>query len=421
MLLAGAVGCHHPAPEAVRPLPARPSVADVRSDLPAVEPTPIAFDLSRLPNVDLKTITRPAGFSYRGLDEPACLRLAAWNTSAANLLDDENRVPDRGDATGCAAERVRRDLRYYTALELRNQSAAEALDRLFRLADAEARAGLARESHPILSDLWQKAAAAKKSDVRYPLDPADAERQLSQLVAQLEQGEAAVRVLNIDLRRRLGLPPSSDERLWPTADLGIDPTPVDAESAVTAAMADRPELRAWRTLYMGLSAETLPAVREQLRGVNPLAGAAAAAGADLPHATRLLLALAKCLGHRRGPDPADEAELEVRRKQLWDLIADRERAVADEARAAAAGLNAQSVRVALARDRADASKSRLDEAIRQRDAKLPGAELLEAQARIDWLKARSELVTEVTAWHQARVRLKAAQGWLAWEAAPSTR
>ena len=34
---------------------------------------------------------------------------------------------------------------------------------------------------------------------------------------------------------------------------------------------------------------------------------------------------------------------------------------------------------------------------------------------LEWLKARAEAVAEVMAWHTARVRLKAAKGWLAWE------
>ena len=37
------------------------------------------------------------------------------------------------------------------------------------------------------------------------------------------------------------------------------------------------------------------------------------------------------------------------------------------------------------------------------------------RASLDWLKARAEAVSEVMAWHQARVRLKAALEALAWE------
>jgi hypothetical protein len=32
------------------------------------------------------------------------------------------------------------------------------------------------------------------------------------------------------------------------------------------------------------------------------------------------------------------------------------------------------------------------------------------------LKAKAEVVAEVASWHQARMRLHAAMGWLAWEA-----
>lgn len=384
-----------------------------------VEPTSVFPALSHLPKADLTTIPHPTGFTYRGLTPAACLALAAKNTASANLLDDENGVPASPNRCEATADRTRRDVRYFTALEQRNQSAAAALERFYQLAEAEAKAGLARESFPILDELRHKAVEAKKAGVRFPLDPDDLERQISLLASQLEQAEAGIRLLNIDLRRRLGLPAGPpDERLWPTGDFRIDPTPVDAESAVTAALADRPELRAWRAMYAGLNAETLPAVREQLRGVNPLAGAAVA-GIELPCGAKLLLALAKCLGHAPAADPTTGAELEVRRKQLGDIIADRERTITDEARAATVSLNSQTRRVILARDRADAAKAKWDETRRQLDAKLPGADLLEAQSHQDWLKARSELITEVMAWHQARVRLRAAQGWLGWEAAPT--
>jgi hypothetical protein len=127
--------------------------------------------------------------------------------------------------------------------------------------------------------------------------------------------------------------------------------------------------------------------------------------------------LGKCLGRKPPPDPAALAELEVRKQQLADLIADRERAVADEARAAAVGMNAQLKKLALARERVDGWKAKWDDAVKQREAKIPGAELAEAQARLEWLRARAEVVAEAAGWHQARVRLKGAQGRLAGEPA----
>jgi hypothetical protein len=109
-------------------------------------------------------------------------------------------------------------------------------------------------------------------------------------------------------------------------------------------------------------------------------------------------------------------ELEERRKQLGDLIAERERLITDEARAAALTLNAQRVRATLARDRLRGWDEKLADAVKKRAANQPGAEFLEPQVRMEWLKAKSELISEVAAWHRARVHYRAALGWLAWEA-----
>ncbi len=117
----------------------------------------------------------------------------------------------------------------------------------------------------------------------------------------------------------------------------------------------------------------------------------------------------------RGPGAEALAELEVRKRQLAALIEARERAVADEARAAVVSLNAQARRVQLARDRLAIYSAQRADAAKKREANQPGAELLESQVTLEWLKARGEVVAEVMAWHTARVRLKAAKGWLAWE------
>jgi hypothetical protein len=305
---------------------------------------------------------------------------------------------------------LRRVLRYHAALELRNQAAAEALERFFQLADAESRTDLLRQAFPVIDGLLNKAKAAATAGVRFPLEVADLERQRSQLESQLEQAELGSRLLNLDLKRRLGLPPQA-ERLWPGGDFGIDPEPVDLEAAVTAALADRPELRGLRALYHGLTPETLPDVRDLLHAGSPLLGGRSGEPTNPGLLMRIVL-------WKYGPDPAAlAAETEVRKKQLYALIAERERAVADEARAAALALNSQRVRAALARDRMLGWDEKLAEAVKKRDANQPGAELLEAQVRLEWLKAKAELAAEVAAWHQARVRLRAAQGWLAWEAA----
>ena len=310
-----------------------------------------------------------------------------------------------------ARDELRRTVRYHAALELRNRAAAETLDRYFQLADAETRTDLVRKSFPFIDDLHDRAKRAKAAGIRFPLDPADLERQRSERVSQLEQAELGSRVLNLDLKRRLGQPyEPADTRLWPEGDFAIDPAPVNLEEAVNAALADRPELRGLRALYHGLTADTLPDARDYLKAASSLLG-----GGRPPLPVRRL---GRMLERNPGPDPATLAELEVRRKQLFDLIATREREVADESRAAALALNAQTTRAALARDRLRSWEANLAEAVKKREANQPGAELQELQTRLDVLKARAEVAAEVVAWHQARVKMKAAQGWLAWEAVP---
>jgi hypothetical protein len=79
-------------------------------------------------------------------------------------------------------------------------------------------------------------------------------------------------------------------------------------------------------------------------------------------------------------------------------------------------VNSQRIRATLARDRLLVWDDKLAEAEKKRVAGQPGAELLVPQMQLEVSKARSELASEVAAWHQARIKLKAAQGWLVWEA-----
>lgn len=406
-----AAGCRH-APPPAAPRPARPTAERVAAELPLTKPVVPVLDAKELPTPPPRTPAGPAGEAFRRLTETDCLRLAAASTGAANLLDEENRVPPPPDSCDPAPDRLRRSLRYYAALELRNRAAADALERFFQLLDVEAQTDLLRQAFPVTDELLAKARRAKAAGVRFPLDVGDLERQRSQLVSQLEQAELGSRLLNLDLKRRLGLPyPPGSEHLWPSGDFAIDPTTADGERAVAAALADRPELRGLRTLHQELTLDTLPDARDLLRAGNPLLGQSRP-----PPARRLL----RILDRKSGPDPAAAAELEVRRKQLHDLITERERGVADEARAAVLALNAQAARAALARERVLSLDEKLADAVKKRDANQPGAEFLEPQVRAEWLRARAELASEVAAWHRARVRVKAALGWLAWEAAPKS-
>lgn len=406
-----AVGCHglsrapaHPLEATVPPQPNR--------DLPLTEPTMPVLDGRGLPRLPPRTVTDPEGSAFRRVCESDCLILATGNVSMANLLDQENRVPAHSGDCETPKTELRKTLRYYTALELKNRAAAEALERFFQLTELETRTDFLRKSFPIIDDLTKKARSAKMADVRYPLDAADLDRQRSHLESQLEQAELGSRLLNLDLKRRLGLPYlPAEERLWPVGDFAVDPTPLDPETAVNAAMSDRPELRGLRVFHKGLTVETLPDARDILRAASPLLGLGSSDSDP-----RLPWLLECLLQHRSRSDQSKHAELEVRKKQLQDLIADRERAIADETRAAVFTVNSQRFRAALARDRVLGWEQKLAEAEDKRKAGQPGAEFQVPQIQLELLKARSELASEIMAWHQARIKVKAAEGWLVWEA-----
>lgn len=396
-----------------------PTTAARHTELPQIQPVRFEPSDHTLPTADLATSPMPKasadGTVFRGVMETEAQCLAAQNASLANVLDEENQasVLPRRHARGNGAEAsasLQRQIRAYTALELRNRAAGDTLDRFFQLADAEARTALLRDAMPVVDQLRELAKQAKTAKVRYPIEPDDAERQRSQLLAQVEQADAGIRMLNIDLRRRIGLAWVESERLWPTGNFEVGGR-VDEEEAVKTALADRPELRGWRAMEAGLTTDTLPAVRDLLRTTNPMLGGSATPAAN----AMMRFAMVLC---RRATETSAETELAARRQQVRDMLVERERAVADETRAAVVSLNSQIPRIALARGRELSWKARQDDAKKQRDANIIGADLLEAQATFEWLKARAEVVTEVMAWHQARVRLKAAQGRLAWECAP---
>lgn len=398
-----AAGCRAPSPPCVaappRERPPAPVLSFTKPDVP-----PLA--LGHLPSASTR-FPRGDGLKYRELSEPLCQSLAARQSPAANALDDGNRVPI--SQSGCAAEteRLHRSVRALTGLELRNQAAAAALERYFQLADVEFRSAVVRDAEPILDELTDKATRAKAAQVRYPLDSAEIERQRLAMAAQLEQADAGIQALNVDLRRRLGFPPPPErERLWPSPLRELDAKPAHEDSCVKAALADRPELKAWRTLQRGLNANTLSVARERL-GAGPTAAAA-----GLAPVSRLGQCVVRFRVNHAPPDPCAAAELEVRKQQLADMIESRERDIADETRVAVIALNSQTKRVALARDRVDAWRIKQDDAEKQLAAGIPMADLLVAQSRLEWLKARADLVSEVMAWHQARVRLRAAMGWL---------
>lgn len=400
-------GCRAPRPEIV----ASPSSA-VSLFAPSVDPpisavTPLEPDYSRLPLLDPMTVGKNAlpVPAVRGISEETCRRLARERVPLANVLAHENGVPrvemvDRkSPRTVSESDELLREVREFAATEARNRAVGEAGSAFFQLADAQGRGEILKLSLDALDEARKTALEAKMRGAIVDLGELD--RQRATVLAVIGQADLGALLLDTDLRRRLGVISKDNERLRPAGDFGISGAKVDVDAAVTAALQKRGDLLAMRTLYLKLNPENLSGVREYLRGL-PTAAGLIGIGPRLPIAHRASL---KQLDYATSViSTAAEMEVEIRRQQLWTLIEERERGVADEVRATAATLIEQTRQVGLARWRAEQLMNRATEVVKDKGM------FVGLPARAEALRARSEVVGAVMVWHQARVKFQVAQG-----------
>jgi outer membrane protein TolC len=286
----------------------------------------------------------------------------------------------------------------------RNRAAGQALGLYFRAAELEAQIGLLQLSRNDLTGAITKSDELGKKGFRLPTEPGALRRQLLDTEADLIRARAGLAEVNSRLKGLLGVCDlAPDEWLWPAIEVQIAFEPVDAEAAVAVAMAKRPELLLLRTLACEQDAKTVPVVREYLHAVSGLIGAAGASTKPLVATLAALKAFA-----------SGDGEKDLRNRQVSDLLADRERAVAEEVRRVVADLNAKTRLVTLSRERVvSADEHRRD--AEQKAERASGSFVEVLTARLEWYKARGQLTTDVMAWHTARAKAREAQGVFVWE------
>ena len=333
------------------------------------------------------------------LDPEACRCLAAGNATVANLLElrrradeaDPPRRPDRGAGPAWA---LRRELLHLDALEARNRSAGAALELYHQLAGVEARRERLRLGLADADAALAKAEAIKGRGLapRRVDEEALRRRRLDLVDADLELAQARDR-LRGELQGLIKL--RSEWTVPPLAESAGPETPIDPRAAVAIGLARRPELRLLRRLRACLDAEALPAARLVLARADPLL----ALGPIRP-------------GCRLGWGRGAEDELCTVRRQLDLLLADRERAVAEEVARSAGAVRARSAQVEVARAQVRSWEADVARAeARERQGLAPFVEALPARAGL--LKAREALVGREVDRKVARARLAQAQGLLA--------
>jgi len=390
-------GCHTAAKQggvAVSPLVAVPTPSPP-PDLPEARITPFEPEYKTLPLLDTKTATTVERKPPQGIEEATVVSQVGQRATTARLLDFENDLKNAS-----ASSDVLREARTLLATEARNKSVGEALGTFYQLADADGRSDLLRQSLLKLSDLRTVAEKAKAGGARVPVEPEEIDQQKGQTLGVLGQAELGANLLEIDLRRRLGLPGSSDQRLRPTGKFDLEwPAPLPAD-AVKVALETRGDLLALRLIYTRLDTQNLPVIREYIRGANP------AIAAPVPPIPIVRHIVQKRITGAEAQGTANAAtEVEIRKQQLFVMIEEKERITADEVRAALLAMEEQYRQVGLARGRAEQSITKLAELKRQ--TKGP---FFEVPAEIEVLRARAEVLAAVMGWHQARVKLAVAQG-----------
>jgi hypothetical protein len=316
------------------------------------------------------------------------------------LLESENQVVQTG-ASECSSPSVLLgNIRALLAKDSRNKAAGETLERYYQLADAETRGEMVLDALLVLDTYRPLVREANPRYTRVPLPDADElDKKRAEMLAVYSRAEEGSQLLNINLKRRLGLPGTSTDRLWPTVDLSVDPKIPETEELVKNALENRADLQALRLAYLELNVDTLDGVRGYFKSlVGPVAGGIMPGAAIR---AKLLDGLLK----PKTIDPALVHEVAVRKMQLFELVGDKERAVADEVRALCAGWNAQTKRVALARWKLDQALKKWKETKEKNLG--PLAELpLELMVK----QAQADVVGEAAQWHGIRIRLQTAIG-----------
>lgn len=414
-------GCRTPQPivRVFTPPAAPPAAPTDLGQLPPVPLTQIEPDYHALPLLDPATAdvtgeTRPHPV---GLTAEFVARRAAEHAPAATALERENEVPTAtvewpgGAHSTPSGGALARELRPLVAADMRNKAAGEAVAAFYQLADAEGRAEVVRKTIESLDKLRAAVKEAKAKGVKPPIDEDELDRQRATWISLLGQVELGAKLLDGQLKRALGASGKMTERFQPAGEFGISAEAVDVPAAVATALERRQDLVAMRTAYLKLAPDNVGEVREFLRTV-PGTGGALGVGATTgtggygPRVGLFARAASRQIAEvEAAVSGVAAAEVEVRRRQLFGLIEQKERAVADEVRAEAAVL-AESVRqVGLARWRAEKLMARLAD-LRKQDA---GAAAV-VPAELEANRARADVIQAVMGWHQAKAKLTAAQG-----------
>jgi hypothetical protein len=409
-ILTGAAGCslcHRQQGGCCLPERAEPA-------LPAIERPTLEPDLLALAQ-SMQLIVPPDGVApsgYRALALKQCQCLAVEHAPTANAMDREAQRLAEEKAKACSLcnhhksdeqHAFQETILRYSALEIRDDFAGQALEWYYQLAGAEAKADLLNESLRLSRANLERLKRLKEQGIRLPAPLEDYQRQIVSQELEQAQNQLVVEQLNSKLRQALGFNPEQRARFWPDpgAPVGTE-TIHDVEAAVHVGLEQRPQLLLLRGMIANLNRQTLDSARKFLSSVNPLLGMPS------PSPACKLLAAAGKVAHIQ---PGMDAQVEAVRAQLTEYLHEREQMVAAEIREAAYEVAARRELTVLAREVVAHWQERINDLEKQeKQGMRVFAEL--TSARMDLYKARGDVAKEFLGWKIAAVKVKKAQGVL---------
>ncbi len=335
----------------------------------------------------------------------------------ANLKDLEQQaisVREEKDPKNCkggesAEAQLQHTILYYMALEDRNRSGAEALDKYYQLGAAEGDLDIVRKSLASADLVLAKVRSLKAQGLEATLDDAKLYAQQLDLQAQSVRLRLSIEQLNSDLRVVLDFCPSDAEwRFWPSDAFEVAAEPNSPMAAVAVGLANRPELVLLGLLEKDLSSDNESAAQQLLRALS----GALAMSKSPPLCPKLHMLLTLLCS------PCDDTrELQIRQAQLREYHARREREVVEQIGQAVRTIQGQMEVVVLARRQAKSWEARVGEA-EDKEKKGVGSFAETTDAKGEWFKARRKIVEETANLQRARVLLHQAQGVLTAECGP---
>jgi hypothetical protein len=358
--------------------------------------------LGSLPELQQRLPAHPPEATTRELLAEETQSLAAANSKLANLTELERQAVAQAAGKSKKTARLvalQQQLLCLRAIHERNQSASQALQAFYKLAEVRGNGPAAESSLAQLGQMQDDLRKVKEQGLKVTADRTALSRKQLEVRDQEQQLDLGDAQLSEQLRGLIGLNPGEPTRLVPQANLTLSVETIDVDLAVTIGMQTRADLAALRLLLSELDAQTLPAARSGLSQADPALGVS-------PPALGML--------HKLFKRSTADCELETRRAQLSELLETREQQVASEIRLAVREIEARLKQAAIAAETLATWQQRHNDLKALREVGSATPQEIQ-QAQLELTAAESAVLKQVIAVRLAQVKLKEAQGLLAAE------